>query len=54
MSFLKSRNSFLNVENWYREAKDHVTEDAIFVLVGNKTDLTEERQVSYEEGMELM
>ena len=46
-------NSFQALENWLRQIKTHASEDVVKILVGNKCDLEESRQVSTEEGKEL-
>lgn len=51
---LTNRNSFDNIVNWYEELKLFTpTEDIPIVIVGNKTDLTEERKILYQEGAKL-
>lgn len=45
-----SRQSFLNVHRWVDEVRAERGADVIIVLVGNKTDLVDKRQVSIEEG----
>ena len=52
MSFSSSagRPSFLNVQRWVEEVRAERGADVIIVLVGNKTDLVDKRQVSIEEG----
>ncbi|XP_062073781.1 ras-related protein RABC2a-like isoform X1 [Humulus lupulus] len=45
-----SRQSFLNTLKWIEEVRSERGSDVIIVLVGNKTDLVEKRQVSIEEG----
>ncbi|XP_071725112.1 ras-related protein RABH1b [Rutidosis leptorrhynchoides] len=45
-----SRQSFLNTAKWIEEVRTERGSDVIIVLVGNKTDLVEKRQVSIEEG----
>ncbi|KAF8412828.1 hypothetical protein HHK36_000799 [Tetracentron sinense] len=45
-----SRQSFLNTLKWIEEVRTERGSDVIIVLVGNKTDLVEKRQVSTEEG----
>ena len=47
---ITNKDSFLHTEHWVNETKDLKREDAIFVLVGNKTDLEEKRAVSNKEG----
>ena len=44
------QNSFQNTSKWVDDVRAERGEDVIIVLVGNKTDLTEKRQVSTEEG----
>ncbi|GKU95688.1 hypothetical protein SLEP1_g9017 [Rubroshorea leprosula] len=44
------RQSFLNTAKWIEEVRTERGSDVIIVLVGNKTDLVEKRQVSIEEG----
>ena len=43
------KDSFTHTEHWVNETKDLKREDAIFVLIGNKTDLEEKRQVTTKE-----
>ncbi|XP_061343963.1 ras-related protein RABH1b isoform X2 [Gastrolobium bilobum] len=45
-----SRQTFLNTTKWIEEVRTERGSDVIIVLVGNKTDLVEKRQVSIEEG----
>ncbi|OVA14200.1 Small GTPase superfamily [Macleaya cordata] len=45
-----NRQSFLNTSKWIEEVRTERGSDVIIVLVGNKTDLLEKRQVSIEEG----
>ncbi|CAL9233468.1 unnamed protein product [Arabidopsis halleri] len=45
-----NRLSFLNTSKWIEEVRTERAGDVIIVLVGNKTDLVEKRQVSIEEG----
>ena len=44
------RASFLNTSKWIEDVRNERGNDVIIVLVGNKTDLSERRQVSLEEG----
>ncbi len=46
------RETFDNLESWYKEAKD-VTPSISLILVGNKIDLIEDRVVTKEEGEEM-
>ncbi|CAI0446032.1 unnamed protein product [Linum tenue] len=45
-----SRHSFMNTSKWIEEVRTERGSDVIIVLVGNKTDLVDKRQVSVEEG----
>lgn len=45
-----NRQSFLNTTRWIEEVRTERGSDVIIVLVGNKTDLVDKRQVSIEEG----
>jgi Ras-related protein Rab-6A len=48
--FCLDRASFLNTSKWIEDVRNERGNDVIVVLVGNKTDLSEKRQVSVEEG----
>lgn len=48
--FNLDRASFLNTSKWIEDVRNERGNDVIIVLVGNKTDLSERRQVSAEEG----
>jgi Ras-related protein Rab-6A len=45
-----NRQSFLNTTRWVEEVRTERGSDVIIMLVGNKTDLVDKRQVSIEEG----
>lgn len=45
-----NRQSFLNTQKWVDDVRAERGDDVIIVLVGNKTDLPEKRQVTAEEG----
>jgi Ras-related protein Rab-6A len=45
-----NRQSFLNVHRWVDEVRAERGSDVIIALVGNKSDLVDQRQVSIEEG----
>ena len=44
------RASFLNTSKWIEDVRNERGNDVIIALVGNKTDASERRQVSVEEG----
>ena len=50
---ISSRDSFNNVSSWIEDCKNQSPKTILMVLVGNKCDLEDKRQVSYEEGKEL-
>ncbi|RKP08544.1 ras family-domain-containing protein [Thamnocephalis sphaerospora] len=47
---IANRNSFVNTDKWIDDVRAERGQDVIIVLVGNKTDLVDKRQVSTEEG----
>ena len=47
---IANKDSFINTNHWIKETKDLKRDDAIFVLIGNKIDLNDKRQVSTQEG----
>jgi len=47
---ITNRNSFMNTTKWIDDVRAERGNDVIIVLVGNKTDLNDKRQVSIEEG----
>ena len=50
---ISSRDSFNNVMSWIEDCKNQSPKTIFIVLVGNKSDLEDKRQVTYEEGKEL-
>ena len=50
---ITKRKSFENISNWIKECKSNASENVLIVLIGNKCDLNEERQVTTEEGENL-
>ena len=46
---ITNKDSFAHTEHWVNETKDLKREDAIFILVGNKLDLEENRVVTKKE-----
>lgn len=49
-SFVSDRQSFLDAGNWIDDVKSERDNQVIIVLVGNKTDLQDKRQVTPQEG----
>ena len=50
---ITKHDSFDNVNKWIKEIKTHGSKDLCCMLIGNKKDLEEQRQVKYEEGEKL-
>ena len=50
---ISSRDSFNNVMSWIGDCRNQSPKTIFIVLVGNKCDLEDKRQVTYEEGKEL-
>ncbi|ELP95069.1 hypothetical protein EIN_253330 [Entamoeba invadens IP1] len=48
-----SKESFKNIEYWTKNVKENADEGYNLMLIGNKSDLEQQRVVSYEEGREL-
>ena len=44
------RNTFTVADKWIEDIRAERGDDVMIVLVGNKTDLTDKRQISYDEG----
>ena len=44
------KSSFLNIDKWIGELKTNGSDDILIILVGNKTDLEDKREVSIEDG----
>ena len=50
---ITNRDSFNNVSTWIEDCKNQSPKTIFMVLVGNKSDLQDKRQVNYKEGQEL-
>ncbi|CAD8144847.1 unnamed protein product [Paramecium octaurelia] len=50
---ITKRNSFENVVKWLDDARENGNKQITFLLVGNKNDLEQERQVSFEEAKQF-
>lgn len=47
------KESFKNIDTWMNEVEKHASDNVSRILVGNKSDLADSRQVSTDEGKEL-
>ena len=47
---ISSHESFENVQVWIDDCTKQTSKSVLLVLIGNKSDLTDQREVSYEEG----
>ena len=50
---ITNRQSFEHIELWVQECRNYSPPDIVFVFVGNKSKLEEERKVNYDEGKSL-
>ena len=50
---ITDRQSFQDIENWLGEVRQHASPNIVKILVGNKSDLKDQRQISYQEGKEF-
>ena len=46
---LSDKKSFISITEWLKQIEKHAKENVFKFLVGNKSDLVEERKVTYEE-----
>ena len=47
------RDTFQNIVRWLEEMLEHAYAKMTIVLIGNKKDLENEREITYEEGLEF-
>ena len=45
-----NRNSFLQIDTWINDIREQRGEEVLLVIVGNKTDLADNRKVTRKEG----
>jgi Ras-related protein Rab-1A len=50
---ITDKESFKNIDTWMNEVEKHASDNVSRILVGNKNDMEESRQVSTDEGKEL-
>ena len=50
---ITDRDSFSAIENWMNEVEKHASDNISRILVGNKSDMENNRQVTTDEGREL-
>ena len=51
---LTNKESFDHLKNWIKDIKDNAPKDIVYCFVGNKSDLKDERKISYEEIKEFL
>jgi Ras-related protein Rab-1A len=47
---ITNRDSFKNLENWLIEIEKNASENVLKILIGNKNDLVDEREINADEG----
>ena len=47
---ITNKNSFQNIKSWMEDCKKQSPKTVFLILIGNKVDLEDKRQVTYEEG----
>ena len=47
---ITKKETFINVAKWLKEIKSNISQEIAIILIGNKKDLIDKREVSYEEG----
>ena len=50
---ISSKESFNNISKWMSDCKNQSPKNILMILIGNKIDLIEKREVTYEEGKEF-
>ena len=50
---ISNKNSFDSIPIWFSDVLNVKNDEAVFGLIGNKNDLNDEREVTYEEGKKL-
>ena len=50
---ITEKESYNHIESWITECKKIAPETALLVLIGNKNDLNESREISYDEGLNM-
>ncbi|KAF8365942.1 rab-8 [Pristionchus pacificus] len=50
---ITNEKSFENIKNWIRNIEEHASQDVERMIIGNKCDMEDKRQVSREKGQQL-
>lgn len=50
---ITNRNSFANLQKWIEEVRRYTTSNVMLIVVGNKCDLENEREVEFEEAQQM-
>ena len=48
-----SNESFSNISNWVKQVEKHAAPNVKKILIGNKSDMVEEKKISKEQGEEV-
>ncbi|KAM7355472.1 RAS oncogene family member Rab19 [Cochliomyia hominivorax] len=50
---ITNRNSFCNLQKWIEEVRRYTASNVMLIVVGNKSDLDDEREVEFEEAQQM-
>ena len=50
---ITSHESYEKIDSWVKQAKENTTKELPFILIGNKSDLVDKRDVQPEEGEKI-
>lgn len=50
---ITKKESFNNIKTWISDVKEYADNDLTAIMVGNKSDLTEERMVTTDDGLDF-
>lgn len=50
---ITKRNTFLSLQKWLNEIRSYTASNVVCALIGNKCDLPEEREVTFEEAEQV-
>ena len=50
---ITDKETFIDINKWMSDVNKHASDNVSCILVGNKSDINDARQVSFEEGLQL-